>query len=537
MFAINPLLEPRHIAEQLRAARVRALVTLAPAPAIDLWAKLGPYLPALKDLQVVLRVDLSAYTGSEAIQPGGREPGPTADRFKIIDFRQAIQQQPADRLVAPRPPSQSLISSYVCTGGTTGLPKIAVRTHGNEVFDAWAVAEVLGRSATQRAFFCGLPLFHVNAQLVIGLLPWMQGDHVVLGTPQGYRGKDVIARFWDIASHYRISMFSGVPTLYAALVDVPIADNDTSSLEFGLCGAAPMPAKLIENFEARTGIKILEGYGLTEGTCVSAVNPPEGKRRAGSVGVRVPYQQMLAVILDNTGLFSRLAEVDEVGTLVIKGPNVFSGYLDARHNRDLWLDIEGERWLNTGDLGRQDKRGFFWLSGRRKELIIRGGHNIDPTMIEDALLRHPAVAMAAAIGSPDAHAGEVPVAYVQTKPGASLTGQDLLDFATAHIPERAAVPKCVNIAPSLPLTGVGKIFKPALQQLEIAAVVRTEALRVGASLTGVTHDRDSHGTHVLRIRALGDASALRIALDRYAFKSEVLDSNGPDLGTEGRSRS
>lgn len=522
VFAINPLLEPGQIAELLRAAHVRVLVTLAPAPGIDLWTKLAPHLSALADLRVVARVDLSAYIEGVTATPRGGKPSATADGFKIVDFRQAMQEQPSDRLVAPRPLSQSSISSYVCTGGTTGLAKIAVRTHGNEVFDAWAVGQIIEAGPTQRTFFCGLPLFHVNAQLVTGLLPWMQGDHVVLGTPEGYRGKDVIARFWEIASHYRISMFSGVPTLYAALLDVLIGDNDISSIEFGLCGAAPMPAKLIEHFEAKTGIKILEGYGLTEGTCVSALNSPDGERHAGSIGVRIPYQQMRAVMLDDAGRFSRIADIDEVGTLVIKGPNVFSGYLDAQYNKDLWVDIEGESWLNTGDLGRQDNRGCFWLSGRRKELIIRGGHNIDPRMIEDALLRHPAVAMAAAVGSPDAYAGELPVAYVQTKPGVAVSEQELLDFAAAHIPERAAVPKRVNIAPSLPVTGVGKIFKPALQRLEIEAVVRSEALKVGATITDVTHDRDSQGTHVLRVRTGGDATALRTALDRYAFKSEVL---------------
>ncbi|MEP9387707.1 acyl-CoA synthetase [Mesorhizobium sp. KR9-304] len=521
-FAINPLLEARQIAELLRLARVRVLVTLAPAPGIDLWTKLAPHLPALEDLQVVARVDLAAYIdGAGAPPPGDAEA--KLGGLEIVDFRLAMQAQPSDRLVARRDLSQSSISSYVCTGGTTGSPKIATRTHGNEVFDAWAVAQVIGPAPHPRTFFCGLPLFHVNAQIVTGLLPWMHGDHVVLGTPEGYRGKNLIARFWEIASHYRISMFSGVPTLYAGLVEVPVGASDISSVEFALCGAAPMPAKLIENFEAKTGIKILEGYGLTEGTCVSAVNPPGGERQAGSIGLRIPYQQMRAVILDDAGRFSRMAEIDEVGTLVIEGPNVFPGYLDARHDSGIWVDIDGERWLNTGDLARQDSRGCWWLAGRRKELIIRGGHNIDPKMIEGALLGHPAVALAAAVGSPDAYVGEVPVAYVQPKPAASPTEQELLAFAAASIPERAAIPKRVTIAPSLPVTGVGKIFKPALQQLEIEGVVRGEAARTGAAISSLAHDRDEKGISMLRIRTRGNAAALQAALDRYAFKSEVLE--------------
>lgn len=536
VFAINHLLDPSQITELLRAARVRVLVTLAPAVGIDLWTKLAPHLQKLPDLRVVARVDLSRYTRGAEFPFQDDEPEPTKLDFDIVDFHRILQEQPSDCLIGSRPMSESSTSSYVCTGGTTGLPKIAVRTHGNEVFDAWATAQILSPCAVPRTYFCGLPLFHSNAQIVTGLLPWMQGDHVVLGTPEGYRGKGVIARFWEIVAHFRVSMFSGVPTIYASLLDLPIGDNDVSCLELALCGAAPMPGKLIESFEAETGIKILEGYGLTEGTCVSSVNLPEGERRPGSIGMRIPYQQMRAVIFDDAGRFLRMAEIHENGTLAIRGPNVFSGYLDTRHNKDAWIDIEGEPWLNTGDLGREDEEGRFWLSGRRKELIIRGGHNIDPNLIEDALLQHPAVALAAAIGSPDAYAGEVPVAYVQTQPGATVTERELLDFVAASIPERAAVPKQVNIVPALPMTGVGKIFKPVLQRLEMEAAIRAEALKTGVDIVDIEHVHNAQGVHVVMIRAGAGATDLQAALDRYAFKSEVLEgSSVSHAGAEARS--
>ncbi|PVE21692.1 acyl-CoA synthetase [Microvirga sp. KLBC 81] len=536
VFAINHLLDPSQIAELLRAARVRVLVTLGPAPGIDLWTRLAPHLQMLPNLRIVAWVDLSRYAGGAVSLSRDEEPDLAEFGFDIVDFRRALQEQPSDRLVAPQRISPSSTSSYVCTGGTTGLPKIAVRTHGNEVFDAWSTAQILGPRAAPRTFFCGLPLFHSNAQIVTGLLPWMRGDHVVLGTPEGYRSKGVMTRFWEIAAQFRVSMFSGVPTIYAALLDLPIGDNDISSLELALCGAAPMPARLIESFEAKTAIKILEGYGLTEGTCVSSVNLPEGERRPGSIGMRIPYQQMRAVILDDAGHFLRMAETHEIGTLAIRGPNVFSGYLDDRHNRDVWIDIDGELWLNTGDLGREDEEGRFWLSGRRKELIIRGGHNIDPKLIEDALLKHPAVALAAAIGSPDAYAGEVPVAYVQTQPGATVTDRELLDFAAASIPERAAVPKQVNIVPALPMTGVGKIFKPALQQLEVEAVVRAEALKTGTTIADIEHVRNAQGVPVIRVRTEAGATTLQAELDRYALQSEVLEGpSGPDAGEETKS--
>ena len=521
VLAVNPLLEPELIVEILRAAKVRVLVTLAPCPGIELWAKLAPHIVSLPELRVVAWVDLLTYLGGAPATPTAADVRDAS--FEIVDFRTAIAAQPADRLVAPRALTPDSVSSYFCTGGTTGAPKIAVRTYGNEIFDAWAAAQIFGEQEEQQTYFCGLPLFHVNAQLVTGLLPWMQGHHVLLATPEGYRDKNLIARLWEIASHYRIATFSGVPTIYAALLEVPVGDNDISSLEYAICGAAPMPAKLIETFEAKTGLKILEGYGLTEGTCVSSLNPPDGERRAGSIGLRLPYQQMRVVILDDAGRFQRPADADEIGTIAINGPNVFAGYLDPQQDKDLWIDIEGSRWLNTGDLGRQDEQGYFWLAGRRKELIIRGGHNIDPKLIEDVLHRHPAVALAAAVGSPDAYAGEVPVAYVQVKPGVSVSDQELINFAEAHIPERAAIPKHVKLVQSLPMTGIGKIFKPALQQREIETTVRSEAAKVSASVGEIWFERDRRLGQVVRVRAGAGAVPLRAALERYGFKSEVLD--------------
>jgi fatty-acyl-CoA synthase len=436
---------------------------------------------------------------------------------------EAMKAQPRDRLVFPPATSSDSVCSYFCTGGTTGLPKIAVRTHENEIFDSWSASQLTASRQGSRTVFCGLPLFHVNGQLVTGLQIWLRGDHVVLATPEGYRGKNVIARFWDIVAHYRVSTFSGVPTIYSALLNVPLGGADISSLEFAVCGAAPMPAKLIEDFEAKTRVKIVEGYGLTEGGCVSAVNPPSGERRAGSIGLRIPYQQMISAILDETGRFVRRARPNEAGSILIRGPNVFRGYLDPRHNTGLWVEIDGEKWLNTGDLGREDADGYFWLTGRRKELIIRGGHNIDPKMIEEALQAHPAVAMAAAIGSPDAYSGEVPVAYVQTKPGASVTEEELLEFAAAHVPERAAVPKRVRITAALPVTRVGKIFKPDLQKREIEIVIRLEAEAASASLAGLEVDQDPSAGLIARVRVASGRDRLRLALQRYAFKFAIAE--------------
>jgi len=488
VMAINPLIDAAQIAELLRAARARVVVTVA-----EFWQKIAPHLAGDPQIQML----------------------------DIAGLRSAMAAQPGDRLVAPRAIGPGERSSYFCTGGTTGLPKIAVRTHGNEVFDAWAVASVLEPRNAPRTFFCGLPLFHVNAQLVTGLMPWLRGDHVVLGTPQGYRADGLMARFWEIVAHYEVTMFSGVPTIYAALLDVPVGAHDISSLQFAICGAAPMPAELIRAFEARTGLKILEGYGLTEGACVSSVNPIDGEKRPGSIGLRLPYQQMRAAILGEQGGFVRFAATGEPGVIVIHGPNVFAGYLDERHDRSAWVEIDGRKWLNTGDLGREDEQGYFWLTGRKKELIIRGGHNIDPKTIEEVLHRHPAVALAAAVGRPDGRAGELPVAYVQLKPDAKASAGELLAFAAEGIAERAAVPKAIQIVPALPLTSVGKIYKPALLVMEVERVVRAEAEASGATLQSLVVAQDPRRGIVARIRVAGDAAPLRAALGRYAFATVV----------------
>ena len=409
----------------------------------------------------------------------------------------------------PRPGD---ISSYFCTGGTTGLPKIAARTHFSEVFDAWSTQAFIGSAfAPGKTIFCGLPLFHVNGQLVTGLIPWSQGGHVVMGTPQGYRGEGVIPSFWEIIEHYRIVAFSGVPTVYSALLQVPVGGRDISSVGYGFCGAAPMPVELFRNFEKTTGIRILEAYGLTEGACVSSVNPPEGERRIGSIGLRLPHQKMAVVRLDDSGKFIGFAEKEEVGVLAIRGPNVFAGYINAEHNKGLWLEIDGERWLNTGDLARQDADGYFWLTGRKKELIIRGGHNIDPKLIENAVQDHPAVQLAAAVGRPDERAGELPVLYVQLKPVATASEAELLAHAVDRIPERAAHPKSVRILAALPVTPVGKIFKPALSMLEIEDVVRQEAASAGVKLESLSVVQDARLGLLARIAAEGDPHASRKA--------------------------
>ncbi|AXO60789.1 acyl-CoA synthetase [Pseudomonas sp. phDV1] len=462
--AINPLLDAEHIAELIHASDSELLVTLAPFPGTDLWDKVNALRDQLPELKAILCVDMANLLPEPQRSALKAQRGPLPEG--VLDFDETIAACPADHLESGRVIAADDIASYFHTGGTTGTPKLAPHSHGNEVAMAYSM-NLVTRFGVGDVTLCGLPLFHVNGVIVTGLTAFIGGAEVLLATPQGYRNTTLIGNFWKVIERHKVSFFSGVPTIYAGLLQIPSEGHDLSSLKYALCGAAPMPVELIRQFEAKTGLTLLEGYGLTEGTCGSCANPPAGERRPGSIGLPMPYCEVRIKVLDEQGRYLRDAEQDEIGNLCIRGATVFRGYLQASKNAGIWVDGD---WFNTGDLGRVDADGYIWLTGRSKDLIIRGGHNIDPQMIEEALHKHPAVAMAAAVGKPDEKAGELPVVYVQLKPGAQTSEAELLEHAAAHIPERAAVPKDAWIIDAIPLTAVGKTFKPALRFDAIARV-------------------------------------------------------------------
>lgn len=508
--AINPLLDPEHIAELIHASDSELLVTLAPFPGTDLWDKVHALRDQLPELKAILCVDMANLLPEPQRSALKAQRGPLPDG--VLDFDEAIAACPADHLESGRVIAADDIASYFHTGGTTGTPKLAPHSHGNEVAMAYSM-NLVTRFGVGDVTLCGLPLFHVNGVIVTGLAAFIGGAEVLLATPQGYRNGTLISNFWKVIERHKVSFFSGVPTIYAGLLQVPSEGHDLSSLKYALCGAAPMPVELIRQFEAKTGLTLIEGYGLTEGTCGSCANPPAGERRPGSIGLPMPYCEVSIKVLDEQGGYVRDAEQNEIGNLCIRGATVFKGYLQAGKNAGIWVDGD---WFNTGDLGRVDADGYIWLTGRSKDLIIRGGHNIDPQMIEEALHKHPAVAMAAAVGKPDAKAGELPVVYVQLKPGSQASEAELLEHAAAHIPERAAIPKDAWIIDAIPLTAVGKTFKPALRFDAITRVYQAAVgeLHPAARVEVLSDDKAGQLAHIHlpnQDQALAEAIGERLA--------------------------
>jgi fatty-acyl-CoA synthase len=251
--------------------------------------------------------------------------------------------------------------------------------------------------------------------------------------------------------------------------------------------------------------------------------------RLGSVGLPLPYARVRVVKLDAEGRLERDCAVDEIGVVIMAGPGVFGGYLNEVHNAGAFVD---EVWVNSGDLGRLDADGYLWITGRAKDLVIRGGHNIDPAPIEEIMFQHPAVGFAAVVGQPDAYAGELPVGYVQLKPGAQVAPGELEAWVRERTPERAAVPVQVIPIDPMPVTGVGKVFKPALRWDAAQRVFSTVLTPLGEKGIDCKVKVGAHGSHgsiaTVTIAGVGEdrreavAAEVHALLAPYVMRHEVV---------------
>ena len=461
---INPLLDAVQIAAILRETGASVLVTLKAFPKTDVPQKAAQAAALASNIKTVVEIDLLRYLSAPKswIVPLIRPKNPTTHRAKIIDFTQEMSKQ--SKNLDFDDSDGDRVAAYFHTGGTTGMPKVAQHRYSGMVYNGWLGHRLLFEEGDN--VICPLPLFHVFAVYPILMSMITSGAHVVFPTPAGYRGEGVMDNFWKLVEHWDITFVITVPTAISALMQRPV-NADISSLKIAFSGSAPLPIELFNRFTSATGVTIVEGYGLTEATCLVSCNPPDGNKKIGSVGIPFPYADIQ--IIQETPDGPAVCNTDEVGEICVANPGVNTGstYTEADKNQGLYLE---SGHLRTGDLGRIDEDGYLWITGRAKDLIIRGGHNIDPAEIEEALAGHEAVAFVGAIGQPDAHAGELPCAYVELVDGAETSNAELMTFARNTIRERAAHPKYVEIIDELPKTAVGKVFKPDLRKRAIRRV-------------------------------------------------------------------
>ncbi|HEX4927894.1 MAG TPA: AMP-binding protein [Burkholderiales bacterium] len=499
-FPVNWMLDAAHIGELVASSGARVAVALGPTPGYDIWEKAQKL--SGRSLHLLDERDFDRLCGS-------RSP-----------------DDPTGAL-----PDRDDIALYIHTGGTTSKPKIAKIPHRCIAYKAWAMSLLADLKPSQVTFGVG-PLFHVGGIVLRTLTPLSRGQTIVVPGGAGFRNKNVIRDYWKLVERFRITDLVGVPTVLGALTNVPRGDADVSSLRrLATTGSAALSTSVADHFEKYFGIRILSDYGLTEATATAALPPRDGPRKDGSSGVRLPFTQIRTVVFGAGGRIERDCGVDEIGEIVLRGPGVIPGYLDPALDAALFV---GDGWIRSGDLGRLDADGYLWVTGRVKDLIIRGGHNIDPRPIEETLQGHPAVELAAAVGKPDAYAGELPVAYVQLRPGHSATAAELKEFARARVSERAAAPVDLFVLDALPLTGVGKIAKQELRERALRHAM-SELLRaeLPAGIQGdvSTSVHPTHGTLVtvaLAAKAGRDQAVeqrLRAALGRFAYAFDIVWSS------------
>ncbi len=500
---MNFLLQPDDLHALLEASGATVLVVLGPHPVLDIWEK-----------AVELRRRLPGLTLVRVAPPG------TPSVEGVVDLS-AIADQPGDRLLAPPPETGDEVAAYFHTGGTTGVPKLAAHTHRGQLVAAYGCAALLDLGPDD-VVTGTLPMFHVGGTILLGVSTFLSGTELLLLSPGGLRNPVMVARYWRLCERYGVTVACGVPTSLGALAEVPTDGADLHRLRMAVTGGAPLPAAVRERFEEVTGLTVKEIYGMTEASGLIACNPFRGTGGSGSAGLRFPYTGIASRRLGDDGGLGEVCNPGEVGVVTVSGPTVSPGYRDPAQGAGTFQDGV----LITGDLGRLDHEGRLVIEGRSKDLIIRSGHNIDPQMIESALQRHPDVLLAAAVGRPDAYAGEVPVCYVELRPGSAVSEDELRHFAEQEISERPAWPRQVHVVPQVPVTAVGKIFKPSLRKDAVERVVR--ALLDEGGLSGsVTASGGGGGLRGLRVEITlhhaspADRTHLQRLLDDYLMASTV----------------
>ena len=484
---INYLLAADVIADLLGAEAATVLVVSPPEVDAAVWQKALAVAGRAKSLKKIV------VLGKTASADGS-----------MIEFPGALGEHRDDELEFDVLASRETVCALFHTGGTTGRPKLVRLTHGNQIHAAWSFAQVHGLDEND-VVINGFPLFHVGGTVTTGLSVLAAGGHMIFPSPHSLRNREALRTYWKLVEAFNVTIVAGVPTSIAALAEIPVDDADISSVRMGLTGGAVCPKAVTDRFFERTGIRLYETYGMTETAAAIAFNPGRGTRLGGSVGFRAPFAQTRIVSLDPRKN-GAVCPPQTSGVVQVKGPQVFPGYVDPAHNREILLE---DGWLNTGDVGYLTDDQRLVLTGRAKDLIVRSGHNINPTDIEDVANTYPGVQISAAVGMPDAYAGEVPILYAVAAPGAKLDPELLQRYLEEHVAEPPAKPKRVILLDALPVTAVGKIVKNDLRDHAVAEKVRIEVEQIfGAAVAPfVAVAKDEKLNTVVQVEIRTDDSA------------------------------
>ena len=482
---LNLLMDENTLINMLDSAGAEILFSLGPQEQTGVWEKTLAIASRAKTIRKVYSVLDADETG---VHP----------HYDTEISKERVESLPKEWL-----PGKDEIATYFHTGGTTGDPKLAMLSHNNHIVCALSRSKYSGLKAGE-VMINGLPIFHVGGTTLNSLAMMAGGINIILPTIEGYRNTAVIQSFWRLVEHYSIASNVCVPASMAAILQVPVGDADISSLRLSASGGAVVPDVIADGVLKITGQPLLQIYAMTETSGLTALPSPHVEVVKGCAGWIPPEVEIR--IGDGS------MATGEVGEICIRSEAVFKGYLNQLEN-----PIDEDGWLASGDLGYLDNDGRLFITGRSKDLIIRSGHNIDPVSIEACLEKHPAVALAAAVGMPDSYAGELPVAYVQLKEGQSVTPDTLLAFARKNTNERPACPKQIFILDALPLTAVGKIHKPTLRENVAKRVVEEAIAERFSTLTfGVSAKFDKSGEMMITVtvdQACSDLWALSKRLE------------------------
>lgn len=492
---INPFLDVEHVAAILNAAKADILVTVPPERGRGVWERLDALLERAPSVGQVWLV------GTDAADPRC--------------FEAALSREESMLGFVPGTDPAG-VCAYLHTGGTTGSPKLVRHTHEGQLFQGWLCGMAMGPEEDV-IFGHAMPNFHVGGAIASGTRGIVYGQTIVTLTADGFRNPAVMPRFWDVVRREGITAIVTAPTTAAGLAD---ADGDgPASLARYTTGGGPLPLEVARAFDRRFGIQLKEVWGGTEFHGILSFHydgdvPP----RLGSCGRIVPYHRVLSAVLDGNR-FVREAGADERGVLIAAGPTLIPGYVDPAADKGFFVEggPDGLIWATTGDIGVVDEDHYVWIFGREKDVIIRGGHNIDSALIDEVLAQHPAVLHAAAIGRPCPSKGELPIAYVELKPGAGVAEGELAAHARENIQERAAVPVDIIALAALPMTAVGKVSKPHLRVMALEAVGRAECPDRAVAV------EEKGGKLTLVITAEDEADRARIAglFAPYTFTTRV----------------